>query len=44
METKAKRRIVRSLLKDFNIYANRYCPDSKELVRRFQITKETKGT
>ena len=44
MDTKAKKRIVRSLLKDFHIYAKRYCQDSKELVRRFQITKETKGT
>ena len=44
MDTKAKKRIVRSLLKDFHIYARRYCPESKELVRRFQITKETKGT
>jgi hypothetical protein len=38
----AKRKTVRSLIRDFNI--KRYCPESKTLVRRFQITKETKGT
>ena len=41
---KAKRREVRNLLKDFAIYAKRYYPESKELVKRFQITKETKGS
>ena len=44
METKAKRREVRNLLKDFAIYAKRYYPESKELVKRFQINKETKGS
>jgi len=40
----AKRKTVKSLIRDFNIYAKRFCPESKTLVRRFQITKETKGT
>ena len=34
----AKRKTVKSLIRDFNIYAKRYCPESKTLVRRFQIT------
>ena len=39
-----KKETVKSIIRDFNIYAKRYCPESKTLVRRFQITKETKGT
>ena len=39
-----KKEILKSIIRDFNIYAKRYCPESKTLVRRFQITKETKGT
>jgi hypothetical protein len=36
--------ILKSIVRDFNIYARRYCPESRALVRRFQATKETKGT
>ena len=44
METKVKRREVRNLLRDFTIYAKRYYSESKELIRRSQMTGETKGT
>ena len=36
MESKHKQKEVRGLLKDFAVYATRYYPASKELVRRFK--------